>query len=480
MRQKKLAPTSGAERIATSAPTSATSAIGGGRPTVLTTGTPLTRYVSALTVFGSFLWLVLLIRDHRVTWDPEGRFVWSLSLLAAVAFIAIGIFRARPVTSGHAAVAGALMIVGIGAHIGSLPTVGDILVATAGYALMCPARARAQPEALSHIWALVTRTHDDPLAPFAMQRQKSFHFSADGTAALAYRTKWGFAVVSGDPIGAPHRFRELIAEFTGECHRHGWQVVVLGCSERRLKLWHEVAGTRTSLRPIPIGRDVVINVAGFHTTGRKFRNLRQAVKRTHNAGITTSVVAEADLDEALREELAGVVRSAPHGARSERGFSMILDGTLRSEYPGLHLIFARDRHGQIQGFQQYAVAGGGSDISMDIPWRRRGAPNGIDERLSVDMIHWAKSVGAKRVSLAFAPFTEIFVNAENKPGRRLLRNLIHLGDALIRLESLYRYLRKFNAFGSRRYVLVPMRHIGSVLIVLLLLEFAPRVRRFSA
>lgn len=451
------------------------------RPNTLppATGTPGIRCAGALAVFGAFLWLVLLIRDHHVTWDPQGRFVWSVALLAAVAFIARGVFRSRPVTLVHAAEAVSLMVAGIGAHIGSFPVVGDLLVASAGFALMRPVRARPQPDAIPRIWTLVARTHGDPLAPFAMQRQKCFHFSADGTAALAYRTSLGFAVVSGDPLGDAHRFPELVADFAGECRRHGWQVVVLGCSHRRLRLWREPTITGPPLRPIPIGRDVVIDVAGFHMTGRKFRNLRQAVNRTYNAGITTAVVAEADLDESLRAELVGVVKSAPRGARTERGFSMILDGTLRSEYPGILIIYARDRHGIIQGFQQYAVAGRGSDITLDIPWRRHGAPNGIDERLSVDMISWAESTGAKRVSLAFAPFTEIFEDTDHVTGGSLLRNLIHVGDAVIRLESLYRYLRKFNALRTRRYVLVPMRYIVSVLVALLMLEFAPRPRRFS-
>lgn len=52
--------------------------------------------------------------------------------------------------------------------------------------------------------------------------------------------------------------------------------------------------------------------------------------------------------------------------------------------------------------------------------------------------------------------------------------LIHLGDPLIRLESLYRYLRKFQALGRRRYVLVSARHIPAALVVMLSLEFLPR------
>ena len=54
--------------------------------------------------------------------------------------------------------------------------------------------------------------------------------------------------------------------------------------------------------------------------------------------------------------------------------------------------------------------------------------------------------------------------------------LIHLGHSLIKLEPLYRYLRKFHSFGERRYVLLSMRHIPAALVVLLSLEFSPRQR----
>jgi lysylphosphatidylglycerol synthetase-like protein (DUF2156 family) len=59
----------------------------------------------------------------------------------------------------------------------------------------------------------------------------------------------------------------------------------------------------------------------------------------------------------------------------------------------VQLIVARDAAGRAQAFHRYATAAGGGVITLDIPWRRRGAPNGIDERLSVDMVIAAKKPG---------------------------------------------------------------------------------------
>jgi lysylphosphatidylglycerol synthetase-like protein (DUF2156 family) len=260
------------------------------------------------------------------------------------------------------------------------------------------------------------------------------------------------------------------------CHTHGWRIVVLACSEERLHLWSDPKVLGQSLRQIPIGRDVVIDVARFEMVGRKFRNLRQAVKRTHNCGITTEIVDEQGLDEHLLTELTEVLRAAARGAHSDRGYCMNLDGVLEGRYPGTKLIIARDKSGRVQGFHRYATAGNGSDITLDVPWRRPGAPNGIDERLSVDMINAAKDAGAQRVSLAFAAFPEIFDKKQRGRLQGLFYWLIHLLDPLIALESLYRYLRKFHAPDQRRYALVSLRQLVPLLYVLLSLEFMPRRR----
>ncbi|HEU4362296.1 MAG TPA: phosphatidylglycerol lysyltransferase domain-containing protein, partial [Mycobacterium sp.] len=354
---------------------------------------------------------------------------------------------------------------------------GNILFVTSGLAFMWPTSGHPEPADLPRVWALIQRTRADPLAPFAMQTRKCHHFNAAGTAALAYQTRIGYAVVSGDPIGDEEQFPDLVADFAALCRARGWHIAVLGCSANRLGLWSDPAVLGQSLRQVPIGRDVVIDAADFNMVGRKFRNLRQAVQRTRNRGVTTAVVAEQELDADLLAELAEVMRDSRGGGRIERGFSMALDGTLEGRYPDIQLIVARDASGQVQGFQRYAVAGGGSDVSLDVPWRRRGALNGIDERLSVDMISAAKDAGAQRLSLAFAAFPELFDDQQRGPLSSFFYWAIHLLDPLIALESLYRYLHKFHAPGGRRYALVSLTQVVPLIYVLLSLEFMPHRRR---
>jgi lysylphosphatidylglycerol synthetase-like protein (DUF2156 family) len=442
---------------------------------------PAARWIGALAVLSLFCWLILLVaRDHRhADWQAAGRLAWSLTILAAVALIARGIFLGRPVTAWHATAAMLVLLAGLGAHLLVFDLLGNLLIASAGMVLMWPTVARPDPADHPRVCALVDATMADPVAPFAMQSLKCYHFSADRSAAIAYRTRLGYAVVSGDPIGDATRFTELVTDFAAMCHTRGWRIVVMGCSERRLDLWTDAALLGQTLRPAPIGRDVVIDVGSFDMVGRKYRNLRQAVQRTKNFGVTTEVVDEQGLDDAQLAELTEVLLASSSGSRMERGFSMILDGALEGRYPGIRLIIARDKFGRVQGFHRYATAGRGTEVTLDVPWRRRGAPNGIDERLSVDMILAARVQGAERVSLAFAAFPEIFDDKNRGRVAGLIYAAIHLGDALIALESLYRYLRKFHSLGDRRYVMLSLTQVLPLLVVLLSLEFMPRRRHLD-
>ncbi len=60
-----------------------------------------------------------------------------------------------------------------------------------------------------------------------MQPGKSYHFTADEAAALAYRTRMGYAVVSGDPVSDEGQFPELVSGFAALCHTRGWRIAAV-------------------------------------------------------------------------------------------------------------------------------------------------------------------------------------------------------------------------------------------------------------
>jgi lysylphosphatidylglycerol synthetase-like protein (DUF2156 family) len=382
--------------------------------------------------------------------------------------VARGLTRGRRVIVPHAI--GAIAILAIARFADMKGHSGTAWLATvsAGVALVLPDRPQppAAPDVRRHVWTLVDGTAGDALAPFALRTDKSYVFSPDRLAAVAYRVRWGTAVAAGDPVGDPRSYVEAVDAFVEHARTHGWRVAVIGAGEEVAELWRD-----RGMWSLAIGREVLIDVTTFSLVGRKFRNLRQAVQRSRNAGVTTTIVAESTISDEVRRELADVAHRA-HRPLPPRGFAMILDHPLTGVHPGTFIAIARDRDGNAVGFQRFASADAGRELSLDLPFRDPGAPNGVDERLAVDMVEWAREHGARRISLAFAPFPEVFGDEGRRMRIRLARWTVHRLDVFIHLESLYRYLRKFHAFGPRRFVLLRVREIVWVLAALLSLEFS--------
>ncbi|MFQ6395392.1 bifunctional lysylphosphatidylglycerol flippase/synthetase MprF [Nocardia sp. KC 131] len=436
--------------------------------------TPAVRPI--LTIALLLLSAVLVYEAGLAAQDGVNR-GWFIAASIAGLFVVRGLHLRRPITLPHLTIAVFVLAAANTAYRASHPGFGFVFLASTGLILMLPQSSRPQPQQLYRVAELVGRTERDPLAAFALHSSKSYFFNANSSAAIAYRTRFGIAAVAGDPIGERAAFAELLSEFSEFAANNGWRIAVLGASPELAALWRYRAIEHRGLRAIPVGRDVVIEVDRFAMVGRKYRNLRQAVSRTHNFGVSTQVLSEATLSEPLRAELLAIVDDWHHG-RQTRGFSMILDHLLDGRNPGILVVIARDSDGRVAGFQRYGVSDRGRELSLDVPWRRRDAPNGLDERMILDLIDYAREEGIQRISLAFAPFPELFADKDRSRTARLIYVLVHLGDPLIRLESLYRFLRKFRAMSDQRFVLIRWREVLFAAAALLTLEFVPHRKEY--
>jgi lysyl-tRNA synthetase class 2 len=371
----------------------------------------------------------------------------------------------------------AALLFGFAAHLGFVPRLDwctallVIALVTTGTVLRsAPAPEPADETERARVRRMVALPGADTLAPFALRSDKTYLFSADGSAAVGYRVLLGVAVVGGDPVGDPSAYPEVIARFLALCDRRGWRPAVLGARGDRVALW-----STQGMRHIAIGDEVVLDVAPFGLATRKMRNVRQAVRRTHNAGVRTSVVPAAELPAALRAEMAAL-STQWLGSNRERGFSMILDGLFDARRPEGLFVLAFDADGRLVGFQRYLPVGSGADwaLSLDVMRRQRSRLNGLNERMIVDVVEYAREHGIGTVSLNFAAFRELMDKGERRgPVEQVGYRLLHLLDPLIQVESLYLFNAKFRpGYVSRNVVLGSWFALPTVLLALLGLEFA--------
>ena len=317
-----------------------------------------------------------------------------------------------------------------------------------------PWRYRLRQEALEreHAHALVARYGADTIAPFALRADKSYFFSDDGSAFLAYRVKGGVAIVAGDPIGSPAGQRSVLASFLEFAHERGWRVAVLGVSERCLDVYRGLG-----LRALYHGDEAVVETAAFSLDGRAIRKVRQSVHRLRHAGYTASVLRPSEVEDALRARLEEIARRWRGGA-PERGFVMALDALFSLGDEDALFVVGFDAAGEAMGFLHYAVSPAASALSLSTMPRERAVPNGFCEWLICESIAWAQAHGLARVSLNFAPFAALLapagtLTAAQRAQAATLRRL----KGCFQRDNLLRFNRKFFPEWQRRFVVYERR-----------------------
>jgi len=94
--------------------------------------------------------------------------------------------------------------------------------------------------------ALVAAHGVDTLAPFALRADKSYFFSEDESAFLAYTVVAGVAIVAGIRSARRRRVRHSCCDSSSSAHGRGWRLAVLGVSGACVELYASL-GLRNAL-----------------------------------------------------------------------------------------------------------------------------------------------------------------------------------------------------------------------------------------
>ncbi|MBA3842448.1 MAG: DUF2156 domain-containing protein, partial [Actinobacteria bacterium] len=307
-------------------------------------------------------------------------------------------------------------------------------------------RDRDLARSLVHAWGA------DTLAPFVLRADKSYFFTPDEQAFLAYRVVGGVAIVSGDPIGHQDNLHEVVGRFVEFAHARDWRIAILGASEQALPLY-----TRHGLHSLYHGDEAVVDTAAFSLDGRSIRKVRQSVHRLEEAGYVTRVLRPSEIDAGLRAELEAVARSW-RGNAPERGFVMALDALFALGDDDALFVIGLDAEARAAGFLHFAISQASSSLSLSSMPRLRDTPNGFNEWLICASIAWARDAGFARVSLNFAPFAALLAPDLELSGLQAVqrRALLSL-KGQFQLDNLLAFNRKFFPRWERRFVVYERR-----------------------
>ena len=314
------------------------------------------------------------------------------------------------------------------------------------YRLGQEARERETARSLVLAWGA------DTLAPFVLRADKSYFFSEDERAFLAYRVVGGVAVVSGDPIGPPSEFDLLVERFIAFARSRDWRIAILGACERCLDLYR-----MHGLHALYHGDEAVIETAAFSLDGRPIRKVRQSVHRLTASCYTSTALYPREIGPELRGRIEAIAR-AWRGSAPSRGFVMALDALFRLEGEDALFVIGRNADGEPEGFLHFAVSQPGSALSLSSMPRLRTTPNGFNEWLVCETVEWARAHRIERISLNFAPFAALLApQAELSAVQRVERRALLTLKGHFQLDNLLLFNRKFFPSWERRFVVYERR-----------------------
>ncbi|HKJ36284.1 MAG TPA: lysine--tRNA ligase [Solirubrobacterales bacterium] len=275
---------------------------------------------------------------------------------------------------------------------------------TALFLLFRPLTQRGGPSAddRAKARALVRRWGSDSLAYFALHPRKSYFFSSDGRAMVAYAYAGGYALVSADPIGAPGSIRRVLDEFLAYCADRGWRVSFLAVREELLGLY-----TERGLRGVYLGDEAMIDCRRFGLGGGAMKPVREAAHRVGREH-RFRLIRESEAGPALVARLNEISRQW-RGDTEERGFTMELTREVEGVEEDFLLALCLDAEERPVGFLRLVPCyGADPGFSLDLMRRLPDAPNGLTEFLIANTALALGERGFRRLSMNFAAWGRLF------------------------------------------------------------------------
>ncbi|MEP6851247.1 MAG: lysine--tRNA ligase [bacterium] len=316
-------------------------------------------------------------------------------------------------------------------------------VVGAAFLLFRPLRSR-QPHS-EHDWdharRLIRQYGSDTLAYFALRDDKSFFFGADGEALIAYTYLGGFALVSGDPIGAPGSIDGALDEFLAFCRQRSWRVAFLAARSSEMPRY-----SARGLRSFYLGDEAIMDCTTFTLDGGPMKGVRAAVRRAART-YRFEIKRESQVPAPLVSQL-NAISEKWRGKAPERGFTMSLSQDIAGDghNPEFLLCMALDEHGAPGGFLRIVPAYGEDfGYTLDLMRHLPDAPNGMTEFLISQTALALGQQNVRRLSMNFAMWGRLFEkDVHYSASQRLAKRAVEVLNPFFQIRSLYEFNAKFS------------------------------------
>lgn len=272
---------------------------------------------------------------------------------------------------------------------------------------------------------------------------KTYFFSKDGKAFLAYGIRQKSAICMGEPVGSDPSIEPLLREFKQFCQNHGLLMAFVQVTDKYTRSYHELG-----LHGLLIGADAAINLSTFTSVtmhNKYFRNIvnrfekHQFVVETHEPPHTRKLIDEL-------QQVSDSWSKLPN--RKEWSF---LTGRFDNDYlqhVTLHVL--RDKNNHAQAFANELPSYKPGTATIDLMRHRRNALNNSIDYLLIRVMLLKNQEGYTSFNLGLSPLDgKPFVT--NIPDR-LLMSAYKISDKFISFHGLHQFKSKYEPIWEPRYI----------------------------
>jgi len=270
----------------------------------------------------------------------------------------------------------------------------------------------------------------DDLSFFTIKGMKGF---------FGYREKGGILLVPGEPICAMEDMAVFLDSFMTRSKGLGRKICFFGCSERAAK---EAKSSGYSV--IKFGQEAVLDIGHFSLKGNRMENVRRGFNHARNVGVKVAEYrSRQGRDIEMERELEEVSRDWLTSKRTPE-LEFLLGRTEFHRLEGRRIFTAKSQD-RIEGFVILNRIPLGEGWYTDILRRRNDAPNGIIEKLIIEIMVVLRQEGARNLFMGMVPFMGIDTDAkENRKLSRLMDSMKDRIDFLYPIRSEHFFKNKFH------------------------------------
>ena len=284
----------------------------------------------------------------------------------------------------------------------------------------------------------------------AMASDELVHFSPMETKGfLGYLDKGGAYLVPGEPLCNANDAKAFFSEFINYSAAPKRKICFFGCSERLSE-----SAKSAGYAVIKFGQEAVVDISGFSLRGNSMENVRRGFNHANNVGMLVSeYVPERKRDLELENEFHLISDEWLKGKKiPELGFLL---GPMELDRLEGRRIFTARTQDRIEGFVILDPVSSRDGWYTDIMRRRRDAPNGINEKMLVEIIKILDGEGVRNLFLGMVPFIGLDPQIkEHRKATKLMKSLKGRIDFLYPIESEFFFKDKFSPHWEDVFIYV--------------------------